>query len=79
MIHPEGRIVAIQQQMFFAQLVAQQIQLDPEKILTVISAAGLMLAPDVSEVARDASAVIPTINDYKKQKLQVVPDMAENK
>ena len=79
MKHPEGRLIAIHQQIFFAQLVSEQIQIDPEKILIMISAAGLMFTPDVNEVALDASAVIPSIDNYKKHKLQAVPDKADNK
>jgi hypothetical protein len=73
MNHPEGRLVAIQQQMFFAQMLAEQMEMETEIILRKLALAGLTLAVDVNEITMDAAAVMPNINKYKNQ-LRAVPD-----
>lgn len=73
MNHPEGRLVAIQQQMFFAQMLAEQMEMETEIILRKLALAGLTLAIDVNEITMDAAAVMPNINKYKNQ-LRAVPD-----
>jgi len=75
MSHPEGRLVAIQQQMFFAQMLAEKMDMETETILRKLAISGLGLTLDVNEITVDAAAVLPNINKYKAQKrLQVVPE-----
>jgi len=75
MKHPEGRLIAIQQQMFFATVLAGELNMDIEVVLRKLAMAGLRLMADEQEIATDASAVYPTINKMKKQHLVPVPDM----
>lgn len=73
--HPEGRVVAIQQQMFFAQLLAEKMDLDTEVILRKLSLAGLSLTLDVNEIAVDAATILPNLQREKAAKLRAVPDL----
>lgn len=73
MNHPEGRLVAIQQQMFFAQMLAEKMDMETEVILRKLALAGLSLVTDVNEITVDAAAVLPNINKYRN-KLRAVPD-----
>lgn len=73
MNHPEGRLVAIQQQMFFAQMLAEKMDMETEVILRKLALAGLSLVTDVNEITVDAAAVLPNINKYRNQ-LRAVPD-----
>jgi hypothetical protein len=73
MNHPEGRLLAIQQQMFFAQTLASKMDMDTEVILRKLAMSGLSLTMDTQEIAVDAAAVYPAINGIKTNRLQVVP------
>jgi hypothetical protein len=73
MNHPEGRLLAIQQQMFFAQTLASKMDLETEVILRKLAMSGLSLTMDTQEIAVDAAAVYPAINGIKTNHLQVVP------
>lgn len=75
MRHPEGRLLAIQQQMFFATVLADELNMDIEVVLRKLAMAGLRLMADEQEISTDASTVYPTINKMKKQHLAPVPDM----
>jgi hypothetical protein len=72
MNHPEGRIVAIQQQMFFAQMLAEKMDTETEIVLRKLAMVGLSLTLDINEIAVDASAVLPNLNKYKTR-LKAVP------
>jgi hypothetical protein len=74
MNHPEGRLLAIQQQMAFANLVTKG-NFTAEVLLELISEAGLCLAPDINEIALDAAMLLPKINN-PKSRLQAVKDEA---
>ena len=72
--HPEGRLVAIQQQIFLAQLLAEKMDMETEIVLRKLALAGLSLTMDVNEIALDAATVLPNINKYRAQgHLQAVP------
>lgn len=71
--HPEGRLVAIQQQMFFAQLLGESMDMETEIVLRKLALAGLSLTTDTNEVTFDAAAVLPNLNKYKSR-LRAVPD-----
>ena len=73
MNHPEGRVLAIQQQMFFAQLLSEQMDIDTTTILRKLGMAGLMLVVDPNEVSIDAGAVYPSLMDTKS-KLSLVKE-----
>jgi len=70
--HPEGRILAIQQQMFFAQILAEKMDMETEVILRKLAISGLSLTMDTNEVAVDAAAILPNLGKWKSR-LQVVP------
>lgn len=74
MRHPEGRILAIQQQMFFATILSDSWGIGEEIILRKLAMAGLKLAPDADEVAVDASAILPKLDRERPStaKLKVV-------
>ena len=72
MNHPEGRLIAIQQQMAFATLAAKG-EYTGEILLNLIAEAGLCLAPDINKIALDAANIMPKINN-PKSKLRAVKD-----
>lgn len=74
--HPEGRILAVQQQMFFAHLLGEKMELDTEIVLRKLALAGLCLTTDTDEIAVDAAAVLPNLNKHKAR-LRSVPDMVD--
>ena len=73
MNHPEGRLMAIQQQMFFAQMLGEKMEMNTENILRKLALAGLCLSLDVNEIAVDAAIVLPNVNKYKTH-LKAVPN-----
>lgn len=75
MRHPEGRLVAIHQQIFLATILSEELNIEIEIVLRKLAMAGLRLMADEQEIATDASAVYPSINNMKKQRLEAVPDL----
>jgi hypothetical protein len=75
MNHPEGRLVAIQQQIFFGTMLAEQMDLDTAVVLRKLALSGLRLVTDEQEITFDAAAVYPGINEMREKHLQAVPDM----
>ena len=73
MNHPEGRILAIQQQMFFAQILAEKMGTETEVILRKLAVSGLSLSMDTNEVAVDAAAILPNLGKWKSR-LKAVPE-----
>jgi hypothetical protein len=61
MSHPEGRVLAIQQQMFFAQIFADELGVDTTIVLRKLAMAGLALTADANEHLVDAAAVYPKL------------------
>lgn len=76
MNHPEGRLLAVQQQMFFAELLAQKLEMEPDAVLRKLALAGLSLSMDINEIALDAAAVMPLL-DVSKPRLRAVPKDGE--
>lgn len=72
--HSRGLLLAVQQQMVFAGLVADQIQLGTEKILIVLAEAGLCLQPDDNNILLDASVVYPRMAETMP-KPEAKPDL----
>jgi hypothetical protein len=72
MNHPEGRILAIQQQMFFAQILAEKMETETEVILRKLAISGLCLTMDANEIAVDAAAIMPNLGNWKAR-LKAVP------
>ena len=72
--HPEGRLVAMQQQMFLAQLFADKLDMDTEDVLRKLAISGLCLNMDVNEIAVDAATIMPTLSKMKT-KLRAVPEL----
>lgn len=75
MTHPEGRVLAVQQQMFFAHILSDNWGIDEAVILRKLAMSGLKLAPDAEEVAVDAAAILPKLaaERPKQAKLKAVP------
>jgi hypothetical protein len=73
MSHPEGRVLAVQQQMFFAQILAEKMEMDTENILRKLSLAGLKLTADDGEIAVDAAVILPRLDKTFEHKLHIVP------
>lgn len=61
MNHPEGRVLAIQQQMFFAQILADKMGMETENVLRKLALSGLTLAADSQEHTVDAAAIYPKL------------------
>jgi hypothetical protein len=79
MSHPEGRVLAVQQQMFFAHILSDNWGIDEAIILRKLAMSGLKLAPDAEEVAVDAAAILPKLSAErpKQAKLKAVPSGEE--
>ena len=77
--HPEGRLVAMQQQMFLAQLLAEKLDMDTEDVLRKLAVSGLCLNMDVNEIAVDAATIMPSLMKMKEHKLKAVPDLGDDK
>lgn len=80
MIHPEGRLISIQQQIFFAKWFADASGMEQQDVLDALRDCGMRLIPDENEIAVDASNVLPSVNEMKQEQattpnLQVVPDL----
>lgn len=74
MSHPEGRVLAVQQQMFFARVLSENWGIGETIILRKLAMAGLKLAPDADEVAVDAAAILPKLTEqFVAPKLKAVP------
>jgi hypothetical protein len=73
MSHPEGRVLAVQQQMFFAHVLSENWGIGEAIILRKLAMAGLKLAPDSEELAVDAAAILPKLQMEQPTKLKVVP------
>lgn len=72
MNHPEGRVLAIQQQMFLATLLSDSWGLKEEVILHKLATVGLMLAIDTNEIAVDAAVILPRLDKEKQPNLKAV-------
>jgi len=70
--HPEGRVLAIQQQMFFSKILAEKMDIHAEDVLRKLSISGLRLATDEDEIAVDAAVILPRLDTYET-KLYAVP------
>ena len=74
MTQPQGRVLAVQQQMFFATILNELWGIDEKVILNKLALAGLKLVPDTDEVAVDAASILPKLTGepMTKPKLQAV-------
>lgn len=79
MKHPDGRILAVQQQIFFANILSDSWGIGEEIILRKLAMAGLKLTPDVNEVAVDAAAILPKLDKERVTKLHAVPQSEDIK
>lgn len=78
-MHPEGRLVSIQQQIFFAKWFAEASGMEHQDVLDALRESGMRLVADENEIAVDASNVLPSVNEMKEEQatppnLQVVPN-----
>jgi hypothetical protein len=79
MSHPEGRLISIQQQIFFAKWFAESSGMEHQDVLDALRDSGMRLVADENEIAVDASNVLPSVNEMKEEQtttrnLKVVPD-----
>ena len=65
MKHPEGRLLAVQQQIHFAALFGDNSGIGTEHTLNLLAQAGMRLVSDESEIAVDAAAVFPKLQKDK--------------
>ena len=77
MKYPEGRLVAIQQQLHFAKILADQLDLPHDVVLEKLALSGLRLFPDEQEISIDATSVLASI-EKNKTGLRAVPDTEGN-
>ena len=61
MNHPEGRLIAIQQQIHFAKILSDAMGIDTELVLTKIASVGLKLTTDENEIALDSAQILPNL------------------
>lgn len=71
MNHPEGRLLAIQQQIHFANLLSEIMEMSPELVLKQLAFVGMRLVTDENEIAVDAAALLPKLNNMKPNLRQV--------
>lgn len=72
-----GRVVAIQQQLFFAQMLSDNMDINIDFLLRKLAMTGLRLTSDIEEVALDAAAIQPHLHKDRTG-LYVVPDDLRN-
>lgn len=73
-----GRVVAIQQQLFFAQMLSDSMEvIDVDFLLRKLALTGLRLTSDIEEVALDSAAIQPHLHKDRTG-LYVVPDDLRN-
>ena len=69
MKHPEGRLMAIQQQIHFAETASSSFDMMPEYLLACLSKVGLKLTTDENEIAVDAALIVERMNMAKPLKV----------
>jgi hypothetical protein len=69
MNRPEGLLLAVQQHIHFAHLLADNMGVDVQLILDGLSKSGMRLATDENDVGLDAAKVFPRL---KQTKLEVI-------
>lgn len=62
---PEGLLLAVQQHIHFAKLLADNMDLDTQQILDGLSKSGMRLVTDEADVGLDAAKVYPRLIDMK--------------
>ena len=65
MRHPEGRLIAIQEQIHLAELSAKNFDMMPVYLLACLSKSGVRLVADENEIAVDAANLMQKILDNK--------------
>lgn len=71
MNRPEGLLLAVQQHIHFATMLAEKLEVSTEKLLNGLSDSGMRLTTDEADVALDAAKVYPRLMNTKAN-LQVV-------
>lgn len=69
MKRPEGLLLAVQQHIHFAHLLADNMKIDVQIILDALSESGMRLTTDEADIALDAAKVFPRL---KQTKLEVI-------
>lgn len=69
MNRPEGLLLAVQQHIHFAHLLADNMNIDVQLVLDGLSKSGMRLATDENDVGLDAAKVFPNL---QKARLEVI-------
>ena len=69
MNRPEGLLLAVQQHIHFAHLLADNMKIDVQVVLDGLSKSGMRLVTDENDVGLDAAKIFPRL---KQSKLEVV-------
>ena len=78
MKHPEGRIIAIQEQIHLADLASKNFDMAPVYLLACLSKSGMRLVADENEIAVDAANLLQKIDDTKPLKVVKNDNSTEN-
>ena len=70
-----GRIVAVQQQIFFAKMLSDNMEIRTDFLLRKLSLSGLRLTSDVEEIALDAAAIQPLLEPDTIEFFKIVNDL----
>lgn len=71
--HPQGRVIAVQQQIHFARELSEQFDMTPELLMSYLAIAGFELQPDLNEVMLDAAAISARLKAENRE-FRVVKD-----
>ena len=78
MQHPEGRIIAIQEQIHLAELASKSFDMASTYLLACLSKSGMRLAADENEIAVDAANLMSEINNIKPFKVVKNDNASQN-
>jgi hypothetical protein len=78
MQHPEGRIIAIQEQIHLAELASKNFDMASIYLLACLSKSGMRLVPDENEIAVDAANLMQQISDTKPLKVVKNDNSSQN-
>ena len=78
MQHPEGRIIAIQEQIHLAELASKNFDMASIYLLACLSKSGMRLVADENEIAVDAANLLQQIENTKPLKVVKNDNSAKN-
>ena len=78
MQHPEGRIIAIQEQIHLAELASKNFDMASVYLLACLSKSGMRLVPDENEIAVDAANLLQKITENKPLRMVKNDNSSQN-